>query len=153
VWRHPRTFSPRNGRSLLGACAIIPDAACGPGRESHWGGTEGIGIGVEVGELKQFVKTLDFYQSEAKKFEGLVEEANGISDESWGVIGLFVKGKYTSKLQILRELVDDLQEAFQGLGDKIAEAAKVYESTEQDHVIMFGHHAAEVDGIGDDKGR
>ena len=111
------------------------------------GGTSGSGIGVEVGELKAFVGTLDFYESESNKFDALVERANGVSNESWGLIGLFVKDTYTRQLDVLRGLVDDMTEAIGAMSDKIAEAAQVYESTEQDHVIMFGEHRAEVDGI------
>lgn len=104
-------------------------------------------IGVEVEELKGYTKTLDFYGTEATKFGELVDKAAGVGNESWGLIGLAVKDQYTTKLDELRELLGDLQEAIGALGDKVTEAATVYESAEQDHVIMFGEHEAEVDGI------
>lgn len=108
----------------------------------------GEGIGVNVDELKGYVKTLDFYGTESTKFGGLVDTAAGVGDESWGLIGLAVKGQYTTKLDELKDLLGDLQEAIGDLGDKVSEAATVYESTEQDHVISFGKHEAEIDGIG-----
>lgn len=109
------------------------------------GGGPGKGYAVDPAALKTYANNLSYYNGEADKFGNLVDQAD-VSNESWGVIGLFVKQTYTEKLTELRDLLNEMKEGVDALTDKIGQAAKIYEGMENDASIQFGQHQAEVDG-------
>ena len=109
------------------------------------GGGPAKGYAVDTAALKTYGNNLSYYSSEADKFGNLVDQAD-VSNESWGVIGLFVKQTYTEKLTELRELLNEMKEGVEALTDKIGQAANIYDGMENDASIKFGQHEAEVDG-------
>lgn len=96
-------------------------------------------------DLKTYANNLPFYTSEADKFGNLIDQAD-VTNEAWGVIGLFCKESYTSKLTELRELLADMKEGVETLTDKITTAAQVYDGMEEDTATSFGSHEATIDG-------
>lgn len=103
------------------------------------------GYGVDIPALKTYANNLDFYNSEADKFGGLVDQAD-VSNESWGLIGLYCKQFYTEKLAELRDLMGEMKEGVDSLSEKITTAASIYDGMEADATMTFGAHEAEVDG-------
>ncbi|GAA3537797.1 hypothetical protein GCM10022222_21780 [Amycolatopsis ultiminotia] len=100
---------------------------------------------VDTAALTKYATGLDHYKSEAGKFGNLVDQAD-VTDKSWGLIGLAVKQTYTSKLDELKQLLEDMKtgvEAFQG---KLNQAAGIYDGHEKDTVLTFGKFKAEIDG-------
>lgn len=105
----------------------------------------GQGYGVNTAELNTYANNLSYYTSEADKFGHLVDQAD-VSNESWGLIGLYCKQFYTEKLAELRDLLGEMKEGVDSLSDKITTAAKIYDGMEADATMTFGAHEAEVDG-------
>lgn len=105
----------------------------------------GGGHKVDVGELETYTKNLSYYSSEADKFGRLVDQAD-VSNESWGVIGLFCKQSYTDKLTELRDLLAEMKEGVETLTDKLSTAAQVYKGMEEDTAMTFGRHKTTIDG-------
>jgi hypothetical protein len=111
------------------------------------GGPEG--IHVDVSALTAYAKQLGFYESEADKFSGLVDQAD-VTNEAWGVMGAKAKQSYTDRLAELRSLMADMKQGVESLTAKISETATIYAGKEEDAVIRFGQHEAMIDGpLGD----
>lgn len=107
--------------------------------------TSGKGYTVNVPALRTYSKNLGFYEEEADAFGRLVDQAD-VTNESWGLIGLAVKGQYTDKLQELRDLLDTMKQGVQTFSDKINTAATIYQGAEDDATMNFGKHEAHIDG-------
>lgn len=108
-------------------------------------GGSGQGYGVDIPALQNYAKNLDYYNGEADKFGGLVDQAD-VTNESWGLIGLAVKQTYTDKLADLRDLLQQMKEGVDALTEKLGTAAAIYQGNEDDAAMTFGKHEAEVDG-------
>ncbi|MCO1581885.1 MULTISPECIES: hypothetical protein [unclassified Crossiella] len=102
-------------------------------------------VAVNIPALKSYAKQLDYYQSEADKFGRLVDAAD-VTNEAWGVMGAFAKSAYTERLGDLRELMAAMKEGVETLSGKILDTAAIYEGAENDAVIEFGRHKANIDG-------
>lgn len=107
--------------------------------------TPGKGYAVNVPALRTYGKNLSFYEDEAAAFGRLVDQAD-VTNESWGLIGLAVKGQYTDKLRELRELLDTMSKGVQTFSDKINTAGDIYHGAEDDAKMNFGKHEAQIDG-------
>lgn len=105
----------------------------------------GGGQAVDTAALKTYANNLSYYTSEADKFGNLVDQAD-VTNESWGLIGLYCKQFYTEKLAELRDLLGDMKEGVEALTDKVNQAATIYDGMEDDAAIKFGQHQAQVDG-------
>lgn len=103
------------------------------------------GYGVDIPALKTYASNLDFYNTEADKFGNLVDQAD-VTNESWGLIGLYCKQFYTEKLAELRDLLGEMKQGVDSLGEKITTAASIYDGMEDDATMTFGAHEAEIDG-------
>jgi hypothetical protein len=103
------------------------------------------GIHVDVSALTAYAKQLGFYETEADKFGGLVDQAD-VTNEAWGVMGVWAKKSYADRLGELRSLMDEMKQGVQSLTAKISESAAIYNGVEEDAVIRFGQHEAEIDG-------
>jgi hypothetical protein len=102
-------------------------------------------IDVDVSALTAYAQQLGYYESEADKFGALVGEAD-VTNEAWGIVGIWAKQGYTDRLAELRSLMTDLKDGVQSLTGKISETAAVYQGLEDDSVIRFGQHDASIDG-------
>lgn len=103
------------------------------------------GIHVDVPALTAYARQLGFYETEADKFVGLVDQAD-VTNEAWGVMGAKAKQSYTDRLAELRSLVADMKQGVESLTAKITETATIYAGNEEDAVIRFGHYEAIIDG-------
>jgi hypothetical protein len=56
---------------------------------------------------------------------GLVAQSD-VGDQSWGVVGLFVKSKYTEMLGDLNELLGDMKEGLRSGAEKMTACAQTY---------------------------
>jgi hypothetical protein len=103
------------------------------------------GIQVDVPALTNYAGQLGFYGTEADKFGTLVDQAD-VTDEAWGVVGIWAKKSYTDRLEELRSLLAEMKEGVETLTTKISDTAAVYQGQEEDTVIRFGQHEAMIDG-------
>lgn len=103
------------------------------------------GIKVDVAALTAYARQLGYYQSEADKFGGAIDQAD-VTNEAWGLMGVWVKQSYTDRLAELRSLLDEMKQGVDALTSKISDSAAVYQGAEDDKVITFGHHEAMIDG-------
>lgn len=87
------------------------------------------GFDVNSAELRQYAGKLGAQHGTAGQIAGLVDKAD-VTDESWGVVGLFVKDNYTQMLADLKDLFTDLQEGLQSGSEKFRSAADGYRDQE-----------------------
>lgn len=83
------------------------------------------GFVVDEDELRAYAGKLVEQKGVSSNIAGLVDEAD-VGDQSWGVVGIFVKDQYTQTLADLKELFTDLQEGLQSASDKFSGAADNY---------------------------
>lgn len=102
-------------------------------------------IQVDVPALTNYARQLGYYQSEADKFGNLIDQAD-VTNEAWGVMGVWAKQSYTDRLTELRDLLTAMKEGVDALTTKISDTAAVYQGQEDDTVIRFGQHQAMIDG-------
>ncbi|WP_033291174.1 type VII secretion target [Amycolatopsis jejuensis] len=95
--------------------------------------------------ITKYSTALDHYKGEAAKFGNLVGQAD-VGDKSWGVIGLAVKQTYTSKLDDLKQLLEEMKTGVEALQTKLNKAAEIYDGHEKDTVMTFGKFQAKIDG-------
>lgn len=104
------------------------------------------GIQTNVDAISAYAKQLPFYEQEADKFGALIDTAD-VTDEAWGLIGLFAKQGYTDRLEELRSLLKDMKDGVDSFVTKLNTAADAYRGTDQDVQIAFGRFGAEIDGV------
>ncbi|MET0134431.1 MAG: hypothetical protein ABW215_12655 [Kibdelosporangium sp.] len=107
--------------------------------------TPGSGVQVDVPALTAYARQLGYYDGEADKFSGLIDQAD-VTNEAWGVLGVWAKQSYADRLTELRSLLSEMKEGVDALTSKITESAAVYQGNEDDKVIKFGQHEATIDG-------
>ncbi|MFL6120077.1 ESX-1 secretion-associated protein [Actinophytocola sp.] len=61
----------------------------------------------------------------ASEVSGLVAQSD-VGDQSWGIVGLFVKSKYTEMLGDLDELLGDMKDGLRSGADKMTACAQTY---------------------------
>jgi arginine decarboxylase-like protein len=103
------------------------------------------GFNVSVPGVRDYSATLADERATVSEIDGLVSQAD-VGSESWGIVGLFVHGKYTEMLGDLHSLLGDMSEGLQSGSDKMAETADLYQSIEDaiaqifnDAADLFGH--------------
>ncbi|QQQ76370.1 ESX-1 secretion-associated protein [Saccharothrix sp. 6-C] len=88
------------------------------------------GFDVNPEELRAFAGKLDGHRGTASEIAGLVAKAD-VGDKSWGVVGLFVKSRYTDMLGDLNDVFTALQDGLQSGADKFNGAAQDYDAQEE----------------------
>jgi uncharacterized protein YukE len=109
--------------------------------------TSSEGTNVDVPALTAYAKQLGYYGGEADKFGSLIDRAD-VTNEAWGVMGVWAKQGYTDRLGELRSLLDEMKEGVETLTTKLHAAATAYQGTEDDVVAVFGQYEATIDGMG-----
>ncbi|GAA4550270.1 hypothetical protein [Amycolatopsis samaneae] len=104
-------------------------------------------IQTNIDAISGYSKKLPFYEQEADKFGAKIDAAD-VSNEAWGVIGIFAKQGYTERLTELRSLLTDLKDGVDALTDKMSRAANMYRGAEDAGKITFGKYEAEIDAMG-----
>lgn len=104
------------------------------------------GIQTNIDAISRYARQLPFYDKEADKFGGLIDTAD-VTDEAWGVIGIFAKQGYTDRLNELRSLLTDMKGGVDAFVDKLSKAAQMYQGMEDAGKITFGKYGAEIDAV------
>jgi hypothetical protein len=102
-------------------------------------------IQVDVPALTAYARQLGFYTSEADKFGRLIDTAD-VTNEAWGIMGVWAKKSYSDHLSELRDLLAEMKEGVETLTTKMNDTAEVYQGNEDDTTIYFGRHQAYLDG-------
>jgi uncharacterized protein YukE len=105
------------------------------------------GIQVDIGALSAYARQLGFYDQEADKFGDLIDTAD-VTNEAWGIVGIWAKQGYTDRLAELRSLMNDMKAGVDSLITKVNQSAEMYQGTEDAGVIRFGQHQAEIEALG-----
>jgi hypothetical protein len=107
--------------------------------------TPGSGVQVDVAALTAYARQLGYYDGEADKFGALIDQAD-VTNEAWGVVGVWAKKSYADRLSELRSLLTEMKQGVEALTSKISESAAVYQGNEEDKFMTFGQHEATIDG-------
>jgi hypothetical protein len=89
-----------------------------------------------VGDFNVDLKGIDTYSDTLTGDKDLVSEVSGlvgqsdVGDESWGVVGIFVKSKYTEMLGDLNDLLTDMSDGLQAGAEKMTACAMEYRDIE-----------------------
>lgn len=103
------------------------------------------GIQANLDAIRDYTRQLPYYEQEADKFGAKIDAAD-VTDEAWGVVGIFAKQGYTERLDELRSLLTDLKDGVDGFVSKLTTAAEMYQGIEDAGAIAFGRYQAEIDG-------
>lgn len=90
------------------------------------------GFNVNADALDTYAGKLADNTSSVSDVIDLVNEAD-VSDESWGVVGLFVKNSYTEMLGDLRGLLADMTAGLRSASDKMSASAETYRAADRAH--------------------
>ena len=105
------------------------------------------GIQTNIAAISAYARQLPYYEQEADKFGAKIDAAD-VSDEAWGLVGLFAKQGYTERLAELRSLLTDLKDGVDGFTTKLTKAAQMYQGAEDAGKVTFGRFEAEIDAAG-----
>jgi hypothetical protein len=105
------------------------------------------GIQTNIAAISAYARQLPYYEQEADKFGAKIDAAD-VTDEAWGLVGLFAKQGYTERLTELRSLLTDLKDGVDGFTAKLTKAAEMYQGVEDAGKVTFGRYEAEIDAIG-----
>ncbi|TNC22764.1 hypothetical protein [Amycolatopsis alkalitolerans] len=105
-------------------------------------------IQTNIDAIAGYSRQLPFYEQEADKFGGLIDAAD-VTDEAWGVVGIFAKQGYADRLGELRSLLTDLKDGVDGFVTKLTKASEMYQGMEDAGKITFGRYQAEIDAVGE----
>jgi len=105
------------------------------------------GIQTNIGAISAYARQLPYYEQEADKFGAKIDAAD-VTDQAWGLVGLFAKQGYTERLAELRSLLTDLKDGVDGFTTKLTRAAEMYQGAEDAGKVTFGRYEAEIDAAG-----
>jgi hypothetical protein len=94
------------------------------------------GFKVHTAGLDTYSGTLSGDKALVSEVSGLVGQSD-VGDQSWGIVGLFVKSKYTDMLGDLNDLLKDMGDGLQHGSEKVTECAKVYRDIETKLAQIF----------------
>lgn len=83
------------------------------------------GFAVNLDGVGDYSGTLAEDKALVAEVSGLVAQSD-VGDESWGIVGLFVRSKYTDMLGDLGDLLTDMSDGLQAGAEKMAECAAAY---------------------------
>ncbi len=82
--------------------------------------------------IDKYSQKLADNKSSVNHVRDLVAQAD-VSDESWGVVGLFVKQSYTEMLGDFKDLLKEMSDGLQSASEKMMTAAKAYREAEEEN--------------------
>ncbi|TDV51002.1 ESX-1 secretion-associated protein [Actinophytocola oryzae] len=100
---------------------------------------------VDLGGLDGYSGTLNDDKDLVSEVSGLVAQSD-VGDQSWGIVGLFVKSRYTEMLGDLNDLLGDMSDGLQAGADKVAECAAAYREIETAIAKIFDDGTAALKG-------
>lgn len=95
------------------------------------------GHAVIVKALRDYSGRLNADIAVPNEVNGLVGDSD-VGEKSWGVVGIFVKGKYTEMLGDLKGLLGEMANGLQAAGEKFNLAANAYDTHEDDSKQLLG---------------
>jgi hypothetical protein len=107
----------------------------------------GDGAQADIAAISAYAGQLGYYEQEADKFGNLVDAAD-VSNEAWGIVGIFAKQGYTDRLAELRSLMNDMKNGVDSLITKVTQSAQMYQGLEDAGTIRFGQHEAQIEALG-----
>lgn len=105
-----------------------------------------------MGDFTVDPKGIDTYSGTLDGDKALVNEVSGlvgqsdVGDESWGIVGIFVKSKYTEMLGDLNDLLKDMTDGLQAGAEKMTACAKEYRDIEDAIAKIFTEGTAALKG-------
>lgn len=103
------------------------------------------GFNVNLDGIDKYAGKLSGDKALVSEVQGLVSQSD-VGDESWGIVGLFVKSTYTGMLGELTGLLGDMSDGLQGGADKMTETAAGYRAVEDAIAAIFNEGAAALGG-------
>ena len=103
------------------------------------------GFNVNLDGIDNYAGKLSGDKALVSEVQGLVSQSD-VGDESWGIVGLFVKSTYTGMLGDLGGLLGDMSEGLQGGADKMTATAADYRAVEDAIAEIFNEGAAALGG-------
>jgi hypothetical protein len=94
------------------------------------------GYAVEAKALTEYAKTLADKESHATEIKGLVNQSD-VGNESWGVVGNFLKPPYVEMLSELQGLLDNMKNGLHSASDKFSETAEAYTRSDAEGERVF----------------
>jgi hypothetical protein len=107
------------------------------------------GFQVDLPGIRKYSGTLTGDKALAAEVDGLVGQSD-VGDESWGVVGLFVKSTYTDMLGELTDLLKEMQDGLQSVLDKMDACVETYNTIDEGLAKIFNDALAEMEAA--DKG-
>ena len=83
------------------------------------------GFHVDLKGIDGYATKLSGDTALANEVSGLVAQSD-VGDQSWGIVGLFVKSKYTEMLGDLDDLLGDMRDGLQSGAEKMTACAQTY---------------------------
>jgi hypothetical protein len=105
------------------------------------------GYQVQTSKLYAYSDQLAQNKTSVAQVQGKVDQAD-VGDESWGVVGIFVKHWYSDMLGDLKNLLTEMETGLQSASDKMKQAGEFYDRTEDDHCRTWKQVMGQLDNIG-----
>lgn len=104
------------------------------------------GYGVDISALTKYSGDLKSNKDSVSQVTGKVDEAD-VGDKSWGIVGLFVKHKYTDMLNDLKDLLKEMENGLETASAKIGTAAKAYQDADDQHKQALSEIVKQLDDV------
>jgi len=104
------------------------------------------GYAVDIAALTKYSEDLKSNKESVAQVTGKVDEAD-VGDESWGIVGLFVKHKYTDMLGDLKDLLKEMEDGLGSASEKIGSAAKAYQEQDDQHKQSLSDIVKQLDDV------
>lgn len=104
------------------------------------------GYNVDIKALTKYSGELKTNKDSVAQVTGKVGEAD-VSDKSWGIVGLFVKQKYSDMLTDLKDLLKEMEDGLESASEKIGGAAKSYQDVDDQHKQGLSDIVKQLDDV------
>ncbi|HVW44740.1 MAG TPA: hypothetical protein VHC18_25675 [Amycolatopsis sp.] len=104
------------------------------------------GYAVDIAALTKYSGDLKSTKDSVSQVTGKVDEAD-VGDKSWGIVGLFVKHKYTDMLNDLKDLLKEMENGLDSASAKIGSAAKAYRESDEQHKQALSEIVKQLDDV------
>lgn len=104
------------------------------------------GYAVDIAALTKYSGELKANKEAVSKVSGQVAESD-VGDKSWGIVGLFVKHKYTDMLNDLKDLLEEMETGLDSASGKIGGAAKAYRDRDDEHKQSLSDIVKQLDDV------
>jgi hypothetical protein len=94
------------------------------------------GFNVDLKGIDTYSGTLTGDKDLVTEVSGLVAQSD-VGDQSWGLVGLFVKSTYTGMLGDLNDLLGDMKDGLHAGAEKMTECAAAYREVEEAAAKIF----------------